>query len=143
MEQVNRWIYCVCRSVLVSFLLGLLLITWQGFPLGELKIALPVLGLTLISLLYIAVFFTIGVVISTYLDNAKTALIVAFTFWVFAVLIAPRGAFVVAKLVSPTRTQQAVYMEKTALRNNLTKDRDEKIWKKMTETFAGSEGGPY
>ena len=125
---------------LVSFLLGLLLITWQGFPLGELKIALPVLGLTLISLLYIAVFFTIGVVISTYLDNAKTALIVAFTFWVFAVLIAPRGAFVVAKLVSPTRTQQAVYMEKTALRNNLTKDRDEKIWKKMTEAFAGSNG---
>ena len=125
---------------LVSFLLGLLLITWQGFPLGELKIALPVLGLTLISLLYIAVFFTIGVVISTYLDNAKTALIVAFTFWVFAVLIAPRGAFVVAKLVSPTRTQQAVYMEKTALRNNLTKDRDEKIFKKMAEAFAGGDG---
>ena len=125
---------------LVSFLLGLLLITWQGFPLGELKIALPVFCLTLISLLYIAVFFTIGVVISTYLDNAKTALIVAFTFWVFAVLIAPRGAFVVAKLVSPTRTQQAVYMEKTALRNNLMKDRDEKIWKKMAEAFAGSEG---
>ena len=125
---------------LVSFLLGLLLITWQGFPLGEFKIAGPVLGLTLISLLYIAVFFTIGVVISTYLDNAKTALIVAFTFWVFAVLIAPRGAFVVAKLVAPTRTEQAVYMEKTALRNNLTKDRDEKIWKKMTEAFAGSNG---
>ena len=125
---------------LVSFLLGLLLLVWQGFPLGELKVAGPVLGLTLISLLYIAVFFAIGVVISTYLDNAKTALIVAFTFWVFAVLIAPRGAFVVAKLVAPTRTQQAVYMEKTALRNNLTKDRDEKIFKKMTETFAGSEG---
>ena len=126
---------------LVSFLLGLLLITWQGFPLGEFKIALPVFCLTLISLLYIAVFFAIGMVISTYLDNAKTALIVAFTFWVFAVLIAPRGAFVVAKLVAPTRTEQAVYMEKTVLRNNLTKDRDEKIWKKMTETFAtGNEG---
>ncbi|RKU15943.1 hypothetical protein C6503_13335 [Candidatus Poribacteria bacterium] len=125
---------------LVSFLLGLLLITWQGFPLGEFKIALPVFYLTLISLLYIAVFFAIGVFISTYLDNAKTALIVAFTFWVFAVLIVPRGAFVVAKLVAPTRTQQAVYMEKTALRNNLSKDKDEKITEKMTEAFAGSEG---
>ena len=125
---------------LVSFLLGLLLITWQGFPLGEFKIALPVFGLTLISLLYIAVFFAIGVFISTYLDNAKTALIVAFTFWVFAVLIVPRGAFVVAKLVSPTRTQQAVYMEKTILRNNLSKDKDEKIKEKMVEAFAGSEG---
>ncbi|MCE2397237.1 ABC transporter permease [Candidatus Poribacteria bacterium] len=120
---------------LVSFLLGLLLIVWQGFPLGELKVALPVLGLTLISLLYIAVFFAIGVVISTYLDNAKTALIVAFTFWVFAVLIAPRGAFVVAKLVAPTRTQQAVYMEKNALRNNLTKDKEEKIGEKMALAF--------
>ena len=125
---------------LVSFLLGLLLITWQGFPLGEFNIALPVFCLTLISLLYIAVFFAIGVFISTYLDNAKTALIVAFTFWVFAVLIVPRGAFVVAKLVAPTRTQQAVYMEKTILRNNLSKDKDEKIKEKMVEAFAGSEG---
>ena len=120
---------------LVSFLLGLLLITWQGFPLGESKIAVPVLGLTLVSLLYIAVFFAIGVLISTYLDNSKTALIVAFTFWVFAVLIAPRGAFVIAKLVAPTRTEQAVYMAKTVLRNNLTKDKEEQISKKMVEAM--------
>ena len=127
---------------LVAFLLGLLLLVWQGFPLGELKIAMPVFGLTLVSLLYIAVFFAIGVVISTYLDNSKTALIIAFTFWVFAVLIAPRGAFVVAKLVAPTRTQQAVYMAKTVLSNNLRKDKEEKIWKKITETMAvgGSVG---
>ena len=121
---------------LVSFLLGLLLLAWQGFPLGEFKVALPVFYLTLISLLYIGVFFAIGVFISTYLDNAKTALIVAFTFWVLAVLVAPRGAFVVAKLISPTRTQQAVYMEKNALRNNLTKDKEEKLAIKMQETMA-------
>ena len=121
---------------LVSFLFGLLLIVWQGFPLGELEVALPVLSLMLISLLYIAVFFAIGVFISTYLDNAKTALIVAFTFWVLAVLVAPRGAFVVAKLVSPTRTQQAVYMAKTTLRNNLNKDKDKKVWEKIAEVMA-------
>ena len=120
---------------LVAFLLGLLLIVWQGFPLGELKIAMPVFGLTLVSLLYIAVFFAIGVVISTYLDNSKTALIVAFTFWVFAVLIAPRGAFIVAKLVSPTRTQQAVYMEKTAIRNNLAKEKQQTLNKKILKLW--------
>ena len=125
---------------LVSFLLGLLLLAWQGFPLGEFKVALPVFYLTLISLLYIGVFFAIGVFISTYLDNAKTALIVAFTFWVLAVLVAPRGAFVVAKLISPTRTQQAVYMEKNALRNNLTKDKEGKLAIKMQETM-GFGGG--
>ena len=120
---------------LVSFLLGLLILVGQGFPLGEFEVAAPVLGLTLISLLYIAVFFTIGVFISTYLDNSKTALIVAFTFWVFAVLVAPRGAFVVAKLISPTRTHHTVYTEKTALRNNLTKEKEERFKKKINETL--------
>ena len=123
---------------LVSFLLGLLLLAWQGFPLGEFEVAAPVFCLTLISLLYIAVFFAIGVFISTYLDNAKTALIVAFTFWVLGVLVAPRGAFVVAKLIAPTRTQQAVYMEKSALRNNLTEDKEKKISEKMVETLGAN-----
>ena len=120
---------------LVSFLLGLLTLAGQGFPLGEFRVAAPVFGLTLLSLLYIAVFFTIGVLISTCLDNAKTALIVAFTFWVFAVLIAPRGAFVIAKLVAPTRTHQTVYMEKTAIRNNLAKEKQRMLNNKIFETF--------
>ena len=123
---------------LVSFLLGLLILVGQGFPLGEFGVAAPVFGLTLISLLYIAVFFTMGVLISTCLDNAKTALIVAFTFWVLAVLIAPRGAFVIAKLVAPTRTQQTVYMEKTAIRNNLAKEKQGRLTKKTLETFGTS-----
>ena len=88
-------------------------------------------------MLYIAVFFSIGTVISTYLDDSKTALIVAFTVWVFAVLIAPRAGFVTAKLMAPTRTVQSVYMEKTAVRNNLNIEKDEKITKKIFETTGG------
>ena len=103
---------------LVALLFGLLMLVWQGFPLGEPEIFPRVLSLTAISLLYIAVFFAIGTVISTYLDSAKTALIVAFTVWVFAVLITPRVGFLAAKLLAPTRTSQSVYMEKTAMRND-------------------------
>ena len=103
---------------LVSLLFGLLVLVWQGFPLGEPEIFPRVLSLTLISFLYIGVFFAIGTVISTYLDNSKTALIVAFTVWVFAVLITPRVGFLAAKLIAPTRTSQSVYMEKTAMRDD-------------------------
>ena len=103
---------------LVSLLFGLLILVWQGFPLGEPEIFPRVLGLILISLLYIGVFFAIGTVISTYLDNSKTALIVAFTVWVFAVLITPRVGFLAAKFIAPTRTSQSVYMEKTAMRDD-------------------------
>ena len=103
---------------LVSLLFGLLILVWQGYPLGEPEIFPRVLSLTLISLLYIGVFFAIGTVISTYLDSAKTALIIAFTVWVFAVLITPRVGFLAAKLISPARSSQSVYMEKTAMRDN-------------------------
>ena len=103
---------------LMSLLFGLLILVWQGFPLGEPEIFPRVLGLTLIALLYIAVFFAIGTVISTYLDNSKTALIVAFTVWVFAVLITPRVGFLAAKLIAPTQTSQSVYMAKKAMRDD-------------------------
>ena len=111
---------------LVSFLFGLLVLVWQGFPLGEPEIFPRILSLTLVSLLYIAVFFAIGTVISTYLDNAKTALIVAFTVWVFAVLITPRVGFLAAKFISPTQTSQSVYLEKTALRENINIELEQK-----------------
>ena len=123
---------------LVAFLLGLLLLVSQGFPLGEFGIFLRVLSLTLVSLLYISVFFAIGTVISTYLDNSKTALIVAFTVWVLAVLIAPRAGFLTAKLIAPTRAIQSVYMEKTAIRNNLNAEKDQVVVGKIIETLGTS-----
>ena len=123
---------------LVAFLLGLLLLVSQGFPLGESGIFLRVLSLTLVSLLYIGVFFAIGTVISTYLDNSKTALIVAFTVWVLAVLIAPRAGFLTAKLIAPTRAIQSVYMEKTAIRNNLSAEKEQVVVGKIIETLGTS-----
>ena len=111
---------------LVAFLFGLLVIVWQGFPLGEIEVFPRVMSLMLAALLYIGVFFAIGTVISTYLDNAKTALIVAFTVWVFAVLIVPRIGFVAAKLIVPTKTSQSVYLEKTALRENFNAELEER-----------------
>ncbi|RKU20441.1 hypothetical protein C6500_09100 [Candidatus Poribacteria bacterium] len=125
---------------LVSFLFGLLLLVWQGFPLGESDISSRVLSLTLVSLLYIGVFFAIGTVISTYLDSAKTALIIAFTVWVFAVLITPRIGFLAAKVIAPTRTSQSVYMEKTAIRDDFNAALSEEKKKIVMETPPDERG---
>ena len=122
---------------LVSLLFGLLMLVWQGFPLGEPEIFPRVLSLIVVSLLYIGVFFAIGTFISTYLDTAKTALIVAFTVWVFAVLITPRVGFLAAKFIAPTQTSQSVYLEKTVLRENLNAELDEKKQKIHAEFSKG------
>ncbi len=125
---------------LVSLLFGLLILVWQGFPLGEPEIFPRVLGLILISLLYIGVFFAIGTVISTYLDNSKTALIVAFTVWVFAVLITPRVGFLAAKFIAPTQTSQSVYMEKTAMRDDFNAALEEEKQRMIMEVPLDEKG---
>ena len=125
---------------LISLLFGLLVLVWQGFPLGEPDIFPRVLTLTLASLLYIAVFFAIGTVISTYLDNSKTALIFAFTVWVFAVLITPRVGFLAAKIIAPTRTSQSVYMEKTAMRDDFNAELEKQKMKFIMEVPPDEQG---
>ena len=104
---------------LVSLIIGLLVLVWQGFPLAEPGIFPRILCLIFISLLYIGVFFAIGAVISIYFDSSKTTLIVAFTIWVFAVLILPRVGFLAAQVVAPTPTAESVYREKAAQRAEL------------------------
>ena len=121
---------------LISLIIGLLVLVLQGFPLSESDIFLRVLCLTFVSLLYIAVFFAVGAVISIYFDSAKTALIVAFTVWVFAVLILPRVGFLAAQIVAPTSTAQSVYREKTARRAELRADLEAKRGKMMSEVFS-------
>ena len=113
---------------LVSFIIGLLVLVSQGFPLGEPDIYPRVLCLIFVSLLYIAIFFAIGSVISIYIDSSKTALIVAFTIWVFTVLILPRVGFLAAQIVAPAPTAESVYREKAAkqaeLRAGLETEKD-------------------
>ena len=125
---------------LVSLLFGLLVLARQGFPLGEPEVFPRVLTLTLVSLLYIGVFFAIGTLISTYLDNSKTALIFAFTVWVFAVLITPRIGFLAAKIIAPTRTSQSVYMEKKAMRDNFEVEFEKQKMKFMMEVPPNEQG---
>ena len=124
---------------LISLIIGLLVLVSQDFPLGESDIFLRILCLIFVSLLYIAVFFALGAVISIYFDSSKTALIVAFTVWVFAVLILPRVGFLAAQIVAPTSTAESVYREKTArrseLRASLAAERGKMMGEVLTETM--------
>ncbi len=128
---------------LISLLFGLLVLVWQGFPLGEPDIFPRVLMLTFASLLYIAVFFAIGTVISTYLDNSKTALIFAFTVWVFAVLITPRVGFLAAKIIAPTRTSQSIYMAKKAMRDDFNAELEKQKMKFIMEVPPDKNGARH
>ncbi len=121
---------------LISLIVGLLVLVLQGFPLAEPDIFTRTVCLILVSLLYIGVFFCMGAMISIYFDSSKTALIVAFTIWVFAVLILPRVGFLAAQIVAPTSTAESVYREKAARRAELYATLEAERNKMMSEVLS-------
>ena len=65
----------------------------------------------LVSLIYMSVFFTLGMLFSTWVGRTTTALILTMFFWVLFVLIFPRAsAFAVSKLI-PIKSEEHVSFE--------------------------------
>ena len=65
----------------------------------------------LVSLIYMSVFFTLGMLFSTWVGRTTTALILTMFFWVLFVLIFPRAsAFTVSKLI-PIKSEDHVSFE--------------------------------
>ena len=68
-----------------------------------------------VSLLYISLFFALGMFISTATHKASTALLVALFVWVCWILVIPNLTPVIARIVSPVPTLQKINAEKTAI----------------------------
>jgi ABC-type transport system involved in multi-copper enzyme maturation permease subunit len=68
-----------------------------------------------VSLLYVSVFFALGMMISTLTHKASTALLVSLFVWICWILVIPNLAPVIAKIVSPVPTLQKINAEKAAV----------------------------
>lgn len=68
-----------------------------------------------VSLLYVAVFFALGMMVSAATHKASTALLISLFAWICWILVVPNLAPVVAKLISPVPTLQKIDAEKAAI----------------------------
>lgn len=80
-----------------------------------------------VSMVYVSVFFALGMMISTATHKASTALLVSLFVWVCWILVVPNLAAVAAKFISPVPTPQKVESEKAAI-DRETDIRRERIW---------------
>ena len=71
--------------------------------------------LFILSLLYISVFFTLGLMISTLTHRTSTALLMALLVWICWILVVPNLAPVTARLLSPVPSQKVITAEKQAI----------------------------
>jgi ABC-type transport system involved in multi-copper enzyme maturation permease subunit len=105
--------------LVLSFAIGLCLLALTGYALfrtGIVGDAFLILGL---SLVYIAVFFLLGLLISALTHQSKTALILLMFVWVVLVLGVPRLSIMAAKVIQPVDDESVVVLRKRLLTDNI------------------------
>jgi len=127
---------------LISLLLGTLILVFSGtVPLfsGE---HLPLfLFMIFSSMLLIAVFFNLGLLISTLTHRSSTAIVILLLLWVFSTLAFPRISTMIAEVIHPVKSDMVFSLEKSTMLKSL--DRDERgehteLW----ERVGGDRGSP-
>ena len=105
--------------LIVPFLMASLGGLGYAWALGALELTpdhLQRIGLLLLlAMLYISVFFTLGLFVSTLTHRAATSLFICMFLWVAWVLAVPSVAPVAAKLIAPAPSPQKIVAEKTAI----------------------------
>jgi ABC-type transport system involved in multi-copper enzyme maturation permease subunit len=75
-----------------------------------------------VSLVFLLVFYNLGLLISALTRNSVSAMVSLLSLWVALAMVLPKGSIVIAKLILPVKSQQVVDLEKNQVR--LQSDRD-------------------
>ena len=121
-------------SFLISISPALLLMliflnVFAGVPL-ETEHWLRLLGIFALSFLYLSVFFTLGLLVSTLTHRSATALILVIFIWAIWALATPRVGVLTARTIRPAQPFSGFYVEKyyTAPHRH-TEEQREQLWK--------------
>jgi len=125
-------------SILLGKLIGGYLVLWVTLFIGSLLLFLilsvynpqffePDLALRFgfifaISCVFLACFYTLGLMVSTFCHDSRTSIVALLVVWVFLQLVIPKAGEKIAAVALPLRSQEAVRVEKNAVVKDLTKE---------------------
>lgn len=123
----------------VSTLLGILILLLEGFPLfadGNLG---HILALILLSMLYLAALFSLGLLVSTLTHRTSLALLASFFVWIFLTFVVPKTSEPLASLIRRIPSEEAMKANRTQVRNQIEKEKG-KALAPLMEKYLPSDG---
>jgi ABC-type transport system involved in multi-copper enzyme maturation permease subunit len=109
--------------LLASFLVGVLLLLIERFPLFAGDHLARVLALFLLSLLFISTFFSLGLLISTRTSKPSLALLAGFLVWIFATFVIPKTSEPLAGLIHPVQSEEAMKRNRAMVMVQIDKEK--------------------
>jgi ABC-2 type transport system permease protein len=126
---------------LLAFLLGAFALTLAAFPLFGPGLAPRVLIIFLATSLFILIYFTIGIAVSTSAAKARTSIVAVLIIWAAFQLIIPKLGDMVARLVHPVRSETEVSLEKSLLVRSLDMETAKELGRQYDLTFGTAPKG--
>ena len=96
----------------VGFLLLFLVLAFYNGQYLETAVLLDMGAIYLISTLFLAGFFSLGLAVSTFCHTSRTAIVVLLVLWVVLQLVIPRAGEMIASVIVPVRSEHEVRAER-------------------------------
>ena len=110
-----------------SFVLGIVILLFSGFPSGDGDMSARIVIMAVSTVVYISVFASIGIVISSCVERSKTSVVLLLLVWIILINIIPKGAGIVAQALVPVESDSVIEIEKSMFRRNLELERGAEI----------------
>ncbi len=127
----------------ISFLVGLLLLLLQGFPLFTSGMPGRVAALLALSVLYLSVLFSLGLLISAWTQRTSLALLASFLVWILLTFIVPKISEPIAGLIRPVRSEETARSGRTQVRNQIEKEKGKALTPLMNKYLADQGQGKW
>jgi hypothetical protein len=127
--------------LLLSYLVGLIVLAMAGLGVFSADFMARTAWILTASLGYVAVFFMLGLLVSSLVSSSYTALVASLAFWLMAVLVVPRAASLVAQIGKPVKSGQVVWLEKLAAAANIDRERSValgRLWAQIESAKVGN-----
>lgn len=135
---VGKWIggtLSIIIPFIASFVVGVLLV-WMRPDVSFTEDATARVALIMgVAILYICVFFLIGMVFSTFTAQASTSLILSLFAWVLFVLVIPNIAPVIARQAVPLKTPDQILRDVERIEEQMQRDARKKDGQERREAF--------
>jgi len=107
----------------VSTLIGGLLLLFEGYPLFAAGNLVRILALIVLSVLYLAALFSLGLLVSTLTHKTSLALLASFFVWIFLTFIIPKTSEPIAGLIRGLPSEEVMKAGRTQVRNQIEKEK--------------------
>jgi ABC-type transport system involved in multi-copper enzyme maturation permease subunit len=119
----------------LAFAAGIFVLSLTSSPLSETGIIMRILLIFVTSSLFVLVYFSIGVMVSSGTSRTRTSLIAVFIAWTFLQLIVPKVSGMIAALIYPIETETVVSMEKSLAMSALENEKSRVLGRQYQHIF--------